>query len=147
MRICLSLRCCWLAHCLVEGVSKTWSDLKHTLSQEICNRAEELQMYPFPPVICLHMTAVPALSSLTLKCSLWWRFVLSWYRADFAFGGSIPCCRDIHKEDGFILAFIPLGPGALHTGAQSGKSTTSFNFQLRSTSHERLGFFGEVKLF
>lgn len=58
MRICLSQRCCWLVHCLVEGVSKTWSNLKHTLSQEVCNRAEELQMlHPFPPVICFHTTA------------------------------------------------------------------------------------------
>lgn len=64
MRICLSLKCCWLGHCLVERVSKAWSNLEHTLSQEVCNRAEELQMLPpFPHVLCLYTSAVPVLCS------------------------------------------------------------------------------------
>lgn len=64
MRICLSLKCCWLVHCLEERVSKAWSNLERTLSQEVCNRAEELQMLPpFPHVLCLHTSAVPVLCS------------------------------------------------------------------------------------
>lgn len=43
---------------------KTWFNLKDTLSQEVCNGAEELQMlHPFPPVICFYTTAVPVLCS------------------------------------------------------------------------------------
>lgn len=134
MRICLSPRCCWLVHCLLEGVSKTdliWS--VHFLRRSVARLEECKHCIPslLSPASTWLQCLCCALSSLTLKCSLWW-FVLSCLGAGFAFGGSIPCCHVIPKEDGFILAFIPLGPAALHTGTKSGKSSiTFFNFQLK----------------
>lgn len=107
----------WSMHFLRRSAAGL-EDCKHCITSLLSPAATRLQ--------CLCC----ALSCLTLKCSSWW-FVWSYHGAGFAFGGSIPC-HVIHKEDGFILAFIPLGPSALPTGAKSGKSSvTFFNFQLK----------------
>lgn len=133
MRICLSPRCCWLVHCLLEALRPdlTWS--MHFLRRsaaglEDCKRCTPSLLSPASTRL---QGLCCALSSLTLKCSSWW-FVRSCLGAGFAFGGSIPCCHVVPEGDGFILAFIPLGLASLPTGTKSGKSSiTFFNFQLK----------------